>query len=469
MSYNINSINNINRINSNYRTEQPKCSQPAKAAESAPVSVPVQSNVNFNGFFSNLMGVHSKLKNKEDRAKYKEIYSGLSSSGKKDLEQLLTAGIILNKNSNDGSSVLDSLYKIKTTERIRGLNATRIIEETVSRLAFSPTVEQKFEKIPDELKQQLFNEEKAAQGKAALPNAPKSPDDLDVTASATCVAASVEFSLADKKPAEYARYIEGLTSARGEVKTKIHFGDINPNLLSALDILRVFNTEHKTINFNDVEVTLKPDRNAFVRARVLHTYPQSSTRNSVDALMQSTFMQLGSQNTYNSLTDKRYGELNADNSGLTEIEKNFVETIVDNNGGKTSLTYQIVDENKRVTGYYMDFAATKKQLLDSLDSGSDVIIGLTETDANKEIIGGHEITLIGHKMKDNELYFVYNDTDDDYVGKLEMKASELIPKIHHAGIPNAVLGVQPQPNVKNELIRYYRELKSQPKQAAKAV
>ncbi|MDD3150644.1 MAG: hypothetical protein PHV68_07390 [Candidatus Gastranaerophilales bacterium] len=153
-------------------------------------------------------------------------------------------------------------------------------------------------------------------------------------------------------------------------------------------------------------------------------------------------MQIGSQRTYNSLTDKRYGSFNPNEKGLTEFEKNFTESIVDNNGGKTSITYQIVDDNAVLTGYNYDIETTKNHLLNALKDGENIIIGITETDENNKIICGHEITVIDtRKDEKGELYFVCNDTDDDYIGAVEIKATDLLPKIHHAGIPNKNLNL----------------------------
>ena len=163
-------------------------------------------------------------------------------------------------------------------------------------------------------------------------------------------------------------------------------------------------------------------------------------------------MQLGSQNTYNSLTDKRYGALNSKDTGLTEFEKTFVESVVGNDGEKTSVVYQNVDGDI-LKGYFHPADVVQKNIVDTLATNRNVIIGITEADENKRIIGGHEITIVGSKLHNGELYFVCNDTDDDYVGSVEVKASDLIPKIHHAGIPVEVLGAQEEPDKNKELFK----------------
>ena len=267
---------------------------------------------------------------------------------------------------------------------------------------------------------------------------------MNVEASGTCVAASMEFNLADKKPAEFARYVAGLTSPDMSIKTRVSLDSINPDAAVAINALNEFGVEYRPIDQNNVEVTLRPDKNAIIRADIQEDYRQPASRSPIDALIQSTVMQLGSANGYNSLSDKRKGEHVPDNKGLVEFEKNFAETIIDNSGRKTSITYQIVEPdqagNNYLKGYNFDFTATQKHLLDSLNAGTNVVIGIVQTDNTNKIIGGHEITLIGKQFDRNgELQFIYNDTDDDKEEPIIISAKELIPKIHHAGIPANVL------------------------------
>lgn len=477
----------------------------------------------FMGSFTALSPT-SKIQDPQDKAKYNELLTVLDSKGKKSLESLLKTGKLLAKNSNDGTSTLQNLYKIYKEPRVQGINNVKILSETVKTLENPFIITQKFGKIPDlQVNQIIANEQQAALTSGIGLNNNLAPQfnnaqymgpvssltaqDINVVASGTCVAASMEFNLADNKPAEYARYVAGLTSPALSVKSIVNYKDIAPTMLEAGDLLDKFGVEHKMIGWDNVEVTLKPDRNAIVRARAEGTYEQQGIRSSIDTLMQSTFMQVGSANSYNSLNDIRTGGFNLDNKGLTEFEKNFAEALVDNSGGKTSMTYQIVDDNKFLQGYNSDFATVQKQLVDSLKSGSNVIIGITEFDhkiktndgrqysvisaapdskgqmaykcineagqafninsqnvveETKEIIGGHEITVIDTKTdKNGRLSFICNDTDDNYVGPVEISADDLIPKIHHAGIPNKVLDLNNQPEIGYLLLNEFQNLRQQ--------
>ncbi|OGH97423.1 MAG: hypothetical protein A2104_04355 [Candidatus Melainabacteria bacterium GWF2_32_7] len=402
-----------------------------------------------------------KMKDPQSKAMYKGLYDSLDQEGKYNLETLLRTGRLLAKNSADGSSTLQNLYKIASEPRVSGLDNREILNETIKTLANPFIITQKFGKIPDFMIASILTDEKRNnlvnsvglnnnlaphfnQTKIAGPIAAVNPQDLNVETSGTCVAASMEFNLADKKPAEFARYIASLTSPDLSVKTKVNLSSIDPNPTNAINTLVNFGVEYRPIDQNNVEVTLRPDRNAIIRARVQNTYRQPSSRSAIDALMQSTVMQLGSANGYNSLTDIRAGDHVPDNKGLVEVEKNFAETIIDSGEKKTSITYQIVESdeagNNYLKGYNNDLQTTQKHLLDSLKSGSNVVVGITQIDQQNKIIGGHEITIIGSKVDQNgELHFIYNDTDDDKEEPIEISAKELIPKVHHAGIPSKVL------------------------------
>ncbi len=404
--------------------------------------------VAFKGFFSN---VFSPLQNSisENKA-YNEIYNAISGKDRKNLEILKRTGKLKLKDSNDNSSTIQNLYKILTAPRIQGLNNKKILSETLERLANPFTIQQKFGHIPDNIAITLVQN---AQN-STTPNAPKSVHDIDVQNSASCVAASVEFNLADKKPAEFARVVEGLTSPDMSVISKIKMKDISKNLLDSVYILKLFNANVLSQDWEKAELKISPDRDAIVRARVQASKTNPMERASIDVLLQSAFMQLGSQGTYNSLTDKRYGSLSTNDTGLTEFEKTFTETIINNEGEKTSLTYQIVDDNSVLTGYTTPPEMVKEHLLASLKAGVNVIIGVTETDSNNKIIGGHELTIIDSKTgKDGELYFVYQDSDDDVLAPVSIKAKDLIPKIHHAGLPTRILKDQKNEDNGIELLK----------------
>ena len=82
----------------------------------------------------------------------------------------------------------------------------------------------------------------------------------------------------------------------------------------------------------------------------------------------------------------------------------------------------------------------KQHILKSLELGENVIVGYTHLDENKQVNGGHEITITGYKQDANgNGYFICNDTDDNLDNLIEISEAKLLPLIHHAGISRAAL------------------------------
>ena len=429
----------------------------SKSAETVDVKqASATAQVPFNGIFPDVF--FKKFNNAEEKAMYKELSSVLNGKDKANLDILYKTGKLSNTDSNDKTSTLQNLYKIYKEPRVIGLDNHKVLSETLERIADPFTITQKFGKIPDKVAESVLAEYKADEKLSSQKFAPKSKNDMDIKNSASCVAASIEFSLADKKPAEFARMVAGLSSPELSVLQNVTLENLNKNVLDAFALLKMFNVNPEKSDWQSATIRIKPDRDAIIRARVQNTYSDGKNRSSVDVLMQSAFMQLGSQSTYNSLTDRRYGALNTNDTGLTEFEKTFVESIVNNDGEKTSMVYQDVDDKAVLKGYTHPPEVVKQHILKTLASNHNVIVGITETDENKRIIGGHEITIVASKMRAGELYFVCNDTDDNYAGSIEVKADVLIPKIHHAGIPVAVIDVPPADSDRGQdLLKQYSQ------------
>ena len=105
-----------------------------------------------------------------------------------------------------------------------------------------------------------------------------------------------------------------------------------------------------------------------------------------------------------------------------------------------SVTYQTVDENARLVGYETDLSTTKRHLIEALDEGESVILGYTELDANNVIVNGHEITVVGYKTDSKgKVTFICNDTDDNISKPIEYSEDVLLPKIHHAALPQHIV------------------------------
>ena len=380
----------------------------------------------------------TELSSSAEKKKYAEILKFSSDKNvKKQLNTLLKSGILLNSNSNDNSTVLDNLHKIMTTPRAEGLDAKTIFKDTIN-ILYSPfNVTQHIGDIPREYRSRALAANAAT--KSNLVDSYQAANEIDVEHSGTCVAASIEFNLAESMPAEFARFAEGLSSTKMSVDKEIKLSNLADNTLDAVWLLNAFEIPFEANDFHKAKLTFAPDKNAILRAQIQTTHKDPLERSPLDVLMQSTFMQVGSQQTYNSITDKREGKFNQNPKGLIEFEKTFTESVVADKN-ILSVTYQTVDENARLVGYETDQETLKRHLLTALDMGENVILGYTYVDKNNIVVGGHEITLVDYKKDSNgKLIFVCNDTDDDNVKPIEYTEDYLLPKIHHAALPQKVV------------------------------
>ena len=409
-------------------------------AHSKPVSNPQKEyrQIAFHAQGYNTIQIRTTLANKDEKKKYNTILEELDSNYRKKLEFALKSGQLLKNNSNDKSSVLDNLHKIVTEERDPGLDKINILQECLDILANPYVITQTCEDIPDEYQKQIIG---------LITNLSTDPKvitqtkwELDNMHTGTCPAASIEFDLATKHTAEFFRMVEGLTSPNNEVAKTIKMNSLSEKSSDAIWLLNTFKTPYKINNFDTAEILLKPDENAIIRARIQNHHKDKGERSIIDVLMQSTLMQLGSQQTYNSLTDKRAPNAwTQEDGGLIDFEKTYVESVVEDKN-TTSVTYQEVSEDGKLTGYTKDFATIKKELLDTLNMGHNIIIGYTWPDPeNDGRLAGHEITIVGYKTKPNgEGIFICQDSDDDKAQPIEMTEKFLLPKIHHAGLPDKI-------------------------------
>ena len=388
--------------------------------------------------YTTAVTVRTSLANKDEKKKYNALVEELDRNYQKKLEFALKSGQLLKNNSNDKSTTLDNLYKIVTEDRDPGLDKVTILEECLDIITNPYVITQTCEDIPSEYQKQVIG---LITGLSTDPKVvSKTKWELNNMHTGTCPAASIEFDLATKRTAEFFPMVEGLTSSKNEVKKTIKMNSLSEKTSDAVWLLNTFKTPHKMNSFDEAEVLLKPDENAIIRARIQNHHKDKGERSIIDVLMQSTLMQLGSQQTYNSLTDKRApNEWTQEDGGLIDFEKTFVESVVEDKN-TTSVTYQQVSEDGKLTGYTKDFGTIKKELLDTLNMGHNVIIGYTWPDPeNDGRLAGHEITIVGYKQNPNgEGIFICQDSDDDKSAPIEMTESFLLPKIHHAGLPDEI-------------------------------
>lgn len=390
----------------------------------------------------------------------KTISSKLDKESQAALLRLNEKGILSDNNSNDGSSVLENLYRIATEPRIIGLSDSQILAEVIKALENPYSITQKFGDIPKNVAEEISQE-----------TGTEFPQQAYNVVSSSCVVASMEFNLASRKPAEFARFAQGLSGQNYCVEKNIKMSDISEGTAEALWKLREFNTDNKIAqNWDDITIKIQPDRNAIVRARVQTSYKDANERSCVDVLIQSALLNLGSQNSYDALTDERTGKFNPDKSGLTDFEKNFVEQVVFETP-KISVVYQNLDENGYLVGYNCQPEETKQHILKSLELGQNVIIGYTHLDAEKRVDGGHEITIVGYEEdKNGNGFFICNDTDDNVDNAIKISEEKLMPLIHHAGISKEALS-QDDIVVESwrEIITEFQEIIAQERQGSQSI
>lgn len=269
-------------------------------------------------------GIKNSLNTEESQQKYSLVSSMLEPETKVALSGLLKSGTLLNNNSNDGSSVLDNLHKIATEPRIKGLDTKTLLTEAIQTISNPNQITQRFGDIPESVSRAVYRHPELGV---------RSAEELDVNENSNCcVAASIEYNLASTNPAEFVRMAAGLSSEDYSTTKNLALTDIAQSKEDALWVLEKFNLPH-TIDENDrVNVTISPDRNAIIRARVQTSYRDPGERSSIDVLMQSAFMNVGSAQTYNALNDTR-GQANngiqsSETSGLSNYEATVTENIV---------------------------------------------------------------------------------------------------------------------------------------------
>lgn len=417
-------------------TEPPK--EPRKGPSFTAAAAPVMTSI------------RTELTTPEEKKKYTDILSVLDKNDKKTFEMLLKSGRLLNNKSNDNTSTLDNLHKMLTTPRAQGLSPKMVLKETIATIANPFIITQKFGDIPQQYTLKAIEAGKEAsyhttnlierymmklRGEVDKDINEKT---IDVKHSASCVAASIEFDLASRMPAEFVRFAEGLSSPKMAVDKNIQLKNLSENTLDAIWLLNNFKVPYKLDDFNGAKLTFAPDEGALFRAQIQQSHKDRLERSLVDVLMQSTFLNVGSQQTYNSLTDKTKSQFNPHDNGLIEFEKTFTESIAEDKN-EVSVIYQKIDDDGKLVGYEKDFQTTKKEILGTLAMGHSVLIGYTFTDKNNIVVGGHEITIVGAKQEKNgKLTFICNDTDDDNPNPITYSEDYIIPKIHHAGIPQEI-------------------------------
>ena len=383
---------------------------------------------------------------------YDKVYDVLNPYNRAQLKKLLGQGVLQNTKAEGGHSALFQLYAMLTTRRAPGYDAKALVNETVDILCRPYAITQKFAPLSEDAVQKILlarNYPESNRAGVQPPSKLLTRTDLNVEESGTCVASSVMYYMADREPAELARHLNELTSPLNAFFKKVKLDAIAPdNPNQALLTLQENKIPYQLTGPNEATITVNlPPAGALrakdsQRASMDHRY-----RNAIETAYQSALTFLVC-NAYDPAIDKEdSGPDEESRKGLTEQQKSLLESIVKGNGGVQSVTYQAVDNkanpapgeenNSYLFGYTRPFEQTTNDILQSLKMKEPVIVGTTDTDETGAIVTGHEITLTGayNDPADRQLKFVVADSDDTKPKLVVKSAKELIPTIHHAGLP----------------------------------
>ena len=254
----------------------------------------------------------------------------------------------------------------------------------------------------------------------------------------TCAAASIEYDLASKYPAEFFRMVEALTAQNPKAVKNIDLMKPYHNVEMELDNFKI---DYTKTNSSNAQVRLKIDNGAILLAQIQNNYKDDNERSIVDIIMQSMIMNLGSGGTYNSLSDTRDKSMFSENcDGLVEQE---IQTVF-------NAQYRKFDGNE------YKFTKTKKsirkEINDALNKGENIVVGYIFGN-NETGYSGHEITIIGKtKNINNENFFICQDSDDELSTPVAISEEFILSNIHHASFAD-------KDNSKNE--QFMKQLQQQ--------
>lgn len=418
--------------------------------------------------------------NKSETIKYNIIKSKISSEYQTKLVNALKNGQLLQDNSDNKTTVLESLYKILTTPRADNLDGKQIVEECIDILDNPYVITQSAEDIPEEYQEECterlvahemkmyerrledYNKSVAemltlqADFEKMTPEAQRLtmeqmsapiPSPIIITEETarnsveqrqdelfnyrnvnTCAAASIEFYLASQHPAQFFKMVEELTSEQKSFMKNVNWNNLNNEN---------FHTDCTIIDKKNAIVKITADENAYLLAKIQTKHKDENERSIVDIIMQSTIMNLGSGGTYESIGD-RYGLTSYKcydfaESGLKAEMAEFVLDILCDDNIECSI-YKDYDYKANKLKDMYNPADIKNEILDALNRKGSVVAGFCWNDAITGICG-HEITIIGYTTNMNgDGFFIIQDSDDSESKPALWEEKSCLEMLHHAFI-----------------------------------
>jgi hypothetical protein len=404
------------------------------------------------------------------------------------LNQLIQAGK-LSTLSDDGHSGLYHLYQITQTPRAEGLPNSLMAAEVLRILAAPETLTQQLGKLNPHNKNRILN---YLNGPNENPNADHdvsetvTQEELDAY-SATCVATSTMYDQVVHNTANFIRQISGLTSPDLAFYQDINSDSLSPeNPAEAKELIDYYGIDAKPKGNNQYQIKIGVTEGGLIWAQnqVKHAEGYADLkpkdlakfnklhlqRGPIEALYQAALTKSVNGNpetgkyidgldafadTHGDIKKIQSGDgqLVAD-KGLTADKVVMMNRLMNPQKSAINVTYMMTqgspykDETGEygsgnyALGYKRRFDQIANDLKQAIDEGSNLIIGFVETDKTGEIFMAHEQSITQYKLKSyrkddvtGELVFDIYDPGDDNPKLLTLKASEIIPKIHHVIFP----------------------------------
>jgi len=403
-----------------------------------------------------------KLSPKE-QVKYNIVFNGLSTEYQKKLSKVLKLGK-LTEDKSQKLTVLDSLHKIFTTQRIKGLDNVKLTQECIDILENPNIITQLAEDIPEKFledaAQRYYNSvdkrelnantqnwlNKNKRTKTKNTNKPTINEKMEYIkdelrsrwALSTCAAASLEYDLATKRPAEFFKLVEKLTSNKDNniEKTIYVEHEVPTNTTPPLILMRDDYPNQLENDLKDTQtiiteetISIKADTEAYYLARIQNNYKNKNERSMIDIIVQSMIMNLGTDDNYNSLTDLIYcddDDFKLGNSGLYNYETSYAKGVLFNKNNELNI-YSIELENGSIIKLQSK-SSIKEELMEHLKKGENIVIGYIQKDHSI-----HEITIIGHTTNDNgEGFFICQDSCQEDAKPAIYSENFIISNIEHA-------------------------------------
>ncbi|MCA9799785.1 MAG: hypothetical protein KC474_09555 [Cyanobacteria bacterium HKST-UBA04] len=397
---------------------------------------------------------------------YLNLRDRLTGQGRKRLNRLMESGRLTRyQNAQDGRNTLAHLYSILTTPRAQDKYGSQIdpvvVIEDFLRLADNiETITQPFETLTNQNAQKLLdfynNDPTSPYFKQQLTRA-----DVEVAHSATCVSASMMASMIGEhedmkqRPdvdylAEFTRHLDGLTSARKAFTKRVSKQVLSPaDPSQANEVISAYNLNAKPVgttgaaggSLYDVSVNLPED--AVIRAVNAQQSYTPGKRGIVEAVVQSAYTHLVDPNYVPGLDHRVTNGNIEDIPGIEADRKQLLESIA---VGQpiVSIQYQFTavdrpDGQPYLIGYTRPLKDTQNDILDSLKMGKKPIVGVIWTDdygpSTGRIPGGHEFLIVDAQQRQDGWYFKIYDSDDGVPHAVWKSARDIIPRIHHVGLP----------------------------------